>query len=203
MTKRILMSVTILALTITMVVGATTAYFSDKETNNGNTVTAGTLDLLIDNSNSNKVLFNIEKMVPDNETYRSYTLKNNGNVSGFLNITKATVTQFENGLTEPEIEAGDDSEDVGELGKFLQLHLYVDKDKDGYFSTGDELIYRGTFDNMPTEFIINRKLNAGEEIAVRSGVGFYEMKDLDENIAQSDKLVYDLEFVLSQKKLSN
>lgn len=199
MTKKILMCVMVLAISITLVVGATTAYFSDKETNNGNTFTAGTLDLTIDGKSENKVLFEVDRIIPKNESYKGYTLKNIGNVDGYLNITKTTVVQDENGLTDPEKEAGDLTDNKGELGKFLQLYLYIDNDKDGYFSIGDEKIYRGTFNNMPRSFTFNKPIKAGKDIVIRSGVGFYE--NSNDNIAQSDKLTYGIEYVLSQNKV--
>lgn len=48
--KKILVSVSIIAAVAAVVVGATTAYFSDTETSIGNTFTAGAIDLGIDNS---------------------------------------------------------------------------------------------------------------------------------------------------------
>lgn len=202
MTKKILMCVMVLAISITMVVGATTAYFSDKETNNGNTFTAGTLDLLINGENDNLVLYNVEKMVPDNEGYKSYTLKNTGNVDGYLNITKITVTEKENGLTEPEWEAGDRTPNEGELGRFLRLFLYIDNDSEqnnGY-SIGDEIIYDGRLNVIEPSYTFNRLIKAGEEIVIRCNVGFYEHADV--NMAQSDQLTFGIEYALSQKPVN-
>lgn len=48
--KRILLSVAVIGAVAAIVVGATTAYFSDTETSQGNTFTAGTLDLKVDNT---------------------------------------------------------------------------------------------------------------------------------------------------------
>ena len=47
--KKILVSVSIIAAVAAVVVGATTAFFSDTETSTGNTFTAGSIDLKIDN----------------------------------------------------------------------------------------------------------------------------------------------------------
>lgn len=46
--KKILISVSIIAAAAAVIVGATTAYFSDTETSTGNTFTAGSLDLKVD-----------------------------------------------------------------------------------------------------------------------------------------------------------
>ena len=46
--KKILLSLSVVAAVAVVVVGATTAFFSDTETSTGNTFTAGELDLLVD-----------------------------------------------------------------------------------------------------------------------------------------------------------
>jgi len=50
MSKKILISLSIIAAVAAIVVGATTAFFSDTETSTGNTFTAGAIDLKIDNT---------------------------------------------------------------------------------------------------------------------------------------------------------
>ena len=49
MSKRILISLSIIGVVAAIVIGATTAYFSDTETSSGNTFTAGAIDLKVDN----------------------------------------------------------------------------------------------------------------------------------------------------------
>ena len=49
MSKRILIGLSVIAAVAAIVVGATTAYFSDIETSTGNTFTAGSIDLKVDN----------------------------------------------------------------------------------------------------------------------------------------------------------
>jgi predicted ribosomally synthesized peptide with SipW-like signal peptide len=48
--KKILLSVAVIAVVAAVVVGVTTAFFSDTETSTGNTFTAGSLDLKVDNT---------------------------------------------------------------------------------------------------------------------------------------------------------
>ncbi len=50
--KKILISVSIIAGVAAIVVGATTAFFSDTETSTGNTFTAGAIDLTVDSQAS-------------------------------------------------------------------------------------------------------------------------------------------------------
>ncbi|MHB8963543.1 MAG: TasA family protein, partial [Saccharofermentanales bacterium] len=55
MKSKIIMSVFLLIITVSMVVGGSFAYFSDSETSIGNTFTAGTLDLKINDGDVNVV----------------------------------------------------------------------------------------------------------------------------------------------------
>jgi predicted ribosomally synthesized peptide with SipW-like signal peptide len=48
--KKILLSVSVIAVVAAVVIGVTTAFFSDTETSTGNTFTAGSLDLLVDSN---------------------------------------------------------------------------------------------------------------------------------------------------------
>jgi len=49
MSKKILISLSIIGIVSAIVIGATTAFFSDTETSSGNTFTAGSIDLKVDN----------------------------------------------------------------------------------------------------------------------------------------------------------
>jgi len=49
---------------------------------------------------------------------------------------------------------------------------------------------------------MNKYLTPGQSIRVQSRVGFYDLSNLDENIAQSDTATFSLEFTLSQKKVN-
>jgi len=50
MTKKIIISLSIIGLIAAIVIGGTIAYFSDTETSTGNTFTAGSIDLTVDNT---------------------------------------------------------------------------------------------------------------------------------------------------------
>ena len=49
MSKKLILSLSIIGIVAAIVVGGTIAYFSDTETSTGNTFTAGAIDLTIDN----------------------------------------------------------------------------------------------------------------------------------------------------------
>src|SRR3989338_606240 len=56
--KKLIISGSILVLTLALVTGATTSFYSDSETSNGNTLAAGAIDLGIDNESYYNGAFN-------------------------------------------------------------------------------------------------------------------------------------------------
>lgn len=196
MKKRILLSIMTIAMTATIITGATTTYFSDKETSVGNTFTAGKLDLQIDGKDENVIKFNATNMKPGSQPVARYTLKNAGTINGYLDISNIVVTDFENGLTDPEVEAGDITSEEGELSSIINIRLYFDNDKDGYYSTGDTMIYNGKMGDMPESFDCNKLIAAGEEIRLNAIVDWWSTNN--DNLAQSDSTTLDLEFTLNQ-----
>ena len=85
--KKILISVSVIAAAAAVVIGATTAYFSDTETSTGNTFTAGTLDLepkvneIVNGSFSLTGIYPSQDLAPI-----MLKLTNLGNVEGWLNL---------------------------------------------------------------------------------------------------------------------
>ncbi len=110
----------IIALLLVGAIGAmgTGAWFSDTETSNGNTLTAGTLDLTVDGENDPNVAFmTCTDMSPGDTEYQYWVLKNVGSIDGQPSITFSAITNNDNGLTDPEGDVdttGGDGE--GELG---------------------------------------------------------------------------------------
>ena len=85
MNRRILMSVLAIAMTLTLVGGATFAYFSDTETSSGNTFTAGTLDLMIRDGGIDwfdgiGAEWTLSDMKPGDIVYGSVDFKNFGSI---------------------------------------------------------------------------------------------------------------------------
>lgn len=198
MKKRILLSIMVMAMTAVMIAGTTTAYFSDVETSNGNTFTAGKLDLQIDGGDANVVKFTVGNMKPGDQPTANYRFTNIGTIDGYLDISKVTVKNFENDLTEPEISAGDTTPDVGELGSLLNIRLYFDNDKDGYISDGDTMIFDGKLDDMPASLDTNKLIPAGGSIDIIGNAVIDWWSSSSDNLAQSDTVTLDLEFTLSQ-----
>lgn len=98
-TKSLLMITAVAALAI----GGTVAYFSDTETSTGNTITAGIIDIRVDDPTTWK--YTITDMKPGYVDYSNFTVKNDGNnpVNVWKKVSNAVTD--ENGITEPECVA--------------------------------------------------------------------------------------------------
>lgn len=109
--KKIILSLAIIAAVGAIVVGATTAYFSDTETSEGNTISSGSLDLTLNGHNNvTEAVVNIEDMKPSQVWYSGPITLNVSNNPG--RIYKRIVNETNNPIvcedvltTEPECEA--------------------------------------------------------------------------------------------------
>jgi len=199
--KKILTSVLTIALVVTVVTGATVANFFDTETSTGNTFTAGSLDLKIDGGDDNVVKFNLTNMRPGDQPNRSYKLQNAGSITGLLDIEEIVVTSYENGCVEAEVEAGDTTcdnpgEGAGELQNVLGISLFVDYNKDGWFTTGDKVIFNGMMKDLPTSVDLNESLTPGQEKNITAIVNWWSTPN--DNLAQGDSVELDITFKLAQ-----
>jgi predicted ribosomally synthesized peptide with SipW-like signal peptide len=196
--KRIILSLGVIAIVAIVAVGATRAYFSDTETSTGNTFTAGTLDLTVNGNNGvNTVLFTSANLKPGSQPTGKYTLRNAGSVAGFIDIENISFVSSENTRIEPEIEAGDLTDDEGELDDVLNVRMFLDYNGDGYISTGDVVFYNGLVKNLPTHFELNEPIPADTGIDFVTEVYDWWNTSTD-NQAQSDSLVINATFELGQ-----
>ena len=119
--KKILFSLMAILLAVGLVGAGAFAYFSDIETSEGNTFTAGTLDLTVGGQNPCTEHITISNIAPERfYASRVYKVKNIGTLDGALSIGISEIINNDNGLTEPESEVdstGGDGE--GELGRNL------------------------------------------------------------------------------------
>lgn len=193
---KILKSFIVIAAVASLATGATGAYFSDTEMSNDNSFTSGSLDLNVDGGNVNVVKFNVANLKPGSQPTGSWLLANVGSINGFLDIENITVTNLENVITEPESEAGDLTDPLGELGDVLNIRLFVDKNGDGWISTGETVFYNGKVSNLPSSFDLNEPINAGANVKVRAILDWSSSSS--DNLAQTDSLDLDMSFELAQ-----
>lgn len=204
MKTKLISSILILALALIGIVGATAAYFSDTGTSNGNTFTAGSLDLKVNGTDENVRLFNLSDLhpeyfvVPGNQPHSEYEITNTGTIKGYLNIKNIVVTNEERTCIGPEIAAGDDPVSlVGELGDFLNLRLWIDTNGDGWISAGENKFFDGRINTLPASFLLNMDIPAGGTVKVIGVISDWWSSSTD-NLAQTDSVNIDLTFTLDQ-----
>ena len=181
--------------------GATYSYFSDTETSNANTFTAGTLDLKLNGADAPVTVFNVTNMRPGNQPLGQVKLKNAGSIAGNLSISGVILTSEENGLTEPEEEAGDVTSGIneGELQNRLGFTLFQDNDCNGWVGVGEPKLYDGMMKDLPSTIAISKTLAANEEICLSYQVNWWDSGDaIKDNVAQSDGVKIDMTFGIKQ-----
>lgn len=194
---RIMTSLVIIAMmSLALGVGAT-AWFSDTETSTGNTFTAGTLDLQVDGGDVNVVKFTVTNMRPGNQPKATFTLDNIGSLNGFIDLENIVVTDNENGINDPEAEAGDVTPAIGELSSVVGCYLFVDYGGDGWFSTGDKVIYNAMTNGLPGNFELDEPISAGATVYITAIFNWWSTAT--DNLAQSDSMIIDIEFELGQQ----
>jgi len=195
--KKILMSLAMIALVASVAVGATRALFSDTETSNGNTFTAGSLNLTVDgNDGINTVKWNVGPMAPGNQPKGTFHLANTGNVNGYLDLENIVVTSHENTIIEPETEAGDVTDPKGELEDVLNLRLFTDLDCDGWIGAGDTTFFNGKVGTIASGYDQNISIPAGGSACI---TGIYDWwSTASDNQAMTDSFDLDMTFELGQ-----
>ena len=146
--KKIIFSVAIIAAVAAIVIGGTTAYFSDTETSTDNTFTAGAIDLLVDSQCSyngnisncvgtwgqsdgknivNEKFFSFADLKPGDFGENTISLHVNNNDAYMCAIIDNMIDN-DNGLTEPEAEDGDTTGGAGqgELADYLHFFAWAD-----------------------------------------------------------------------------
>ncbi len=138
------MSLSVIGAVAAVVIGGTSAFFSDTETSMGNTFTAGAIDLKVDSTatyNGVSVaaatwaekdlvptadkFFNFGDVKPGDSGENTISLHVINN-DAWVCATVSGLTNDENGINEPEGEAGDTTQSVGELQQNLVLTVWRD-----------------------------------------------------------------------------
>jgi predicted ribosomally synthesized peptide with SipW-like signal peptide len=193
------------------------AYFSDRESLNGNSFTAGKLDLQLGQSPA--LPFNVGNVVPGQSGEGKVTLKNaDGGIDGDLSISLVNLVGSENDMVEPELKAGDYM-NGGDLHLFMRFAAFVDVNKNGIFDSGDiQLTYDGQqkpypgfwggdFHFAPISGMMNgawsdvMKLTPGQSVDLVIMWQFppeSEDANYSQNIAMTDSMGFDAVFDLVQ-----
>jgi len=183
---------------VAMAAGAgTMAYFSDVETSSGNTFTAGTLELKLNDGDENVVMFTVTNVKPGDSGSAEVKLSGAGTLDGYLDITFSGVVDNDPTLTEPEDLVDDTVGDgQGELADNLHILAYIDENNNDEFDSGtDELVYDGMAINIAGERLSDYAFSHDAvkyfriEWSVDSDVG---------NEIQDDEAGFDIEFELAQ-----
>ena len=195
--KRIILGVFAISLALALAVGATVAQFSDTETSNGNTFTAGNLDLTVDGNNGvNTVKWTVGSLRPGNQPKGTFNLANTGSLAGYLDLTNILVTSHENVIIEPETEAGDVTDPEGELEDVLNLRLFIDLNCDGWISVGDTTFFNGYVGTIASSYDLDLSIPAGGNACI---TGIYDWwNTADDNKAMTDSFDLDMTFDLGQ-----
>jgi len=129
MNKKILISLFVIGILALSIGWGTRSLFNDTETSSGNTFTAGTLDLKVnDKDDPDVVHVEIGPIYPGWQQSFNWYPKNVGNLPGLLWFEVTSMINKENGFEEPEVGApGEDGTETGELGAYIlvaKLNIY-------------------------------------------------------------------------------
>ena len=181
MSKKILASIVVVGILALAIGWGTYSYFSDTETSSGNTFSAGTLDLKVDNKDDPlDVFFNFTNVKPGDSGSRSVVLSNAGTLNGKAYIHFKNVVDNRGTTPEPE-----PTPDEGELSKNLKIKV----------SNGTATVVEGfLYDIKCNSYLLGTIAGGGSltvtiEWSIPSGVG---------NVIMGDSVTFDIEFSLVQ-----
>src|SRR3989344_4898751 len=162
---RILASIAMIVFAGAVTVGATGAFFSDTETSTGNTFTAGSIDLQIDNESyvtnsegqlvaseintwglsdlTDQLFFSFSDLKPGDIGEDTISVHAGTNDAWACMAVDVTATP-ENVITDPESTAGDVTEDPngGELQNYLEFAFWAD-DGDNVLENTETVLWTG------------------------------------------------------------
>lgn len=137
--KRAAIAVIVLALVAVASSGVIYAYFNDTETSSGNSFTAGTLDLKINDVDGGvPAAFTVTNVMPGSHGYREMKISNTGSIGGTLTAQPSGIV--DNGGTTPEPEPTPDN---GELSSVMQITIFIDTNDNGVREAGEVQYYSG------------------------------------------------------------
>lgn len=189
-----------------LALGATYAYLTDTETLAENTLAAGTLDLKVDGEDNPTSSINVYDLAPGETREFTWTLRNDGSVTGIPSITFGDIDNYENDITEPESNI-DDTPETGEIGDRARIRMAWNQggswktirltNESGNAKLNDvanATFGLGLLTGGGNDFAIPH-LAQGEEVTIRLTV---ILPNTVGNIIQSDSAIFDMTFNLTQ-----
>ncbi len=176
MKTRILMSVLVIGLAVTLIGGATLAWFTDEAVSEANTFAAGTLDLKVDGEEVAESI-SLTNMAPgQTSVYYKWVLRNDGTLPGKLSVSFSDIENKTNLINDPKLTAlkeyydhdyewADDNE--GHLGWFLKPGKHPDMLKENGLIEGED--YKFIERNDEEGWYI---IHMEEEIETENSMGF-------------------------------
>ena len=224
--KKWLTTLSVLAVIAALVGVGAYGIFTDQETSESNSLTAGTLDLKVNDEDDPITLkYSISDIAPGYDSgYQVWCLKNTGSVPGQPHVEFSTIINNENGTNEPEdaAEAETYARAAGELGQYLKYTIgmapcgwSVPSKLISEWQTGPQHpwgipgldgLSGNTYFNGPTGYQFP-VLSNGESVGFFMKVKLDEdlrmwdgtkWLDMDDNLIQSDSVEFDITFHLEQ-----
>lgn len=174
--KKFLLSLLTISAVAAVVITASSAFFSDTETSNDNTFEAGAIDLQIDyqgyynkkvDGQPNAGNWSLKDLV-DEKFFNFTDIKPGDFGEGTLSVHVynndawmcmyvENMESLENGINDPEIEAGDELTESGELADNLYFTAWAD-DGDNIWESGETLLFSNQYG--PASDVLNGKTYA-------------------------------------------
>lgn len=205
MSRKLLLSSISIAATATLLGVGVFARYSDSETSQNVSVTAGTLDLEVGGSAATES-YDATNAYPgySTGTGHGFVLQNTGTLPGNLHVFLVKDFDAENSLVEPETDALDIDPASGEIDNYL--NVTVDGNSFGYDGT---VPWMGLATMLPGNSVeITSLIWGGPSITIPAGgqypaPGFelwfgYEISADATNAIMTDSLGFHLEFTLEQ-----
>lgn len=212
MNKKLFMSVGMLVFAAAVVAGGTGAFFTDTETSAGNTFAAGSVDVSVGQFGhnytgggvapdqptfttfENGTRFTLSDLKPLDTGEITFAAENNANPAYVCTTVEAS-GNAENDRLDPEVDAGDNTPNIGELQDFLSFKYGTET---GTLSEIAGMMYFGSGNGVET--------NGTEAGSLEYCFGEYDesgacvLSSDDDNVAQTDSVDIDLTFQAVQTR---
>jgi len=215
--KKIIFSLSVVAIVAAVVMGATSAYFSDTETSESNTFAAGTMDLDINGGDTAVTTMTLTDKAPGDSGVETGTaLKNSGSLDGELDVAMGAVNNYP--CTDGANGGKNDGTeycvaDAGALGANTDMAMYVDINKDDDYDDGTDIGLKSngstyTSGALDYDAMDNYSGEAWDSVVATMTTGDeygfvidWQIPTAAGNEIQGDALKFDITFTLEQAEV--